>query len=138
MASTTIVATVHKVNGTGFQVAERPDWINVSQYAKAEEVPMPAVGQRVEIVLDGKGYARKISPQILAASAEVGQGPEPAASTPAQAPRASRDTVITRLACMNTAVAILASGGKIAAPAAVVTLAGKLEIWALRTDDGVK
>jgi hypothetical protein len=52
--------------------------------------------------------------------------------SPLGPPRPDRDTVITRLAVLNTATAILSAGGLPVVASEVVALAGQLEAWATR------
>jgi len=54
--------------------------------------------------------------------------PEPAHRRP------GREVVVTRLACLNTAAAVLSSGTREAEPEAVLALAEQLERWALRPE----
>ena len=48
--------------------------------------------------------------------------------------RPGREVVVTRLACLNTAAAVLSSGTRVADPEAVLALAVQLERWALRPE----
>jgi len=71
--ATLVEGTVSKVNSNGFQIVEQQGWLNVSKYAKAEEVPMPAVGQHAKIALDKAGFVPKveqIAPAVPPATVE--------------------------------------------------------------------
>lgn len=61
-----------------------------------------------------------------------------AAPAPPAAPaqrRPGREVVVTRLACLNTAAAVLSSGARVAEPEAVLALAEQLERWVLRPEN---
>ena len=58
----------------------------------------------------------------------------PAADAEPARRRPGREVVVTRLACLNTATAILASGTRVTDPEAVLALAEQLERWALRPE----
>jgi hypothetical protein len=121
------VVTVSRTNGTGFRVVEGDEWLNISKYAKPAPA-MPEVGQRVRVSLDKSGYVRAIEPgEELPAKPEIPAGVSASAGTPP-----CKDTVISRLAVLNTATAILSSGGRQADGTAVMALAEKLEAWAHR------
>lgn len=110
--------SVQQTNGTGFKLDGQ--WVNLSKFAKPEDVPMPVTGSTVRVHLDPKGFVRKV--ETLAT-------PEPA---PARSTPTGRDGVVTRLAVLNTATAILGSGNRPVDPVDVVRLAGQLETWATR------
>ncbi len=61
-AGSTFTATIGRVNGSGFQIQERPGtWLNCSKYA----TPPPAIpepGTVVRITLDGSGFVRGVEP----------------------------------------------------------------------------
>ena len=115
----TITSTVTQVNGTGFQIEGRPGtWLRISQYAEPRP-ELPQTGQRVRIGLDSKGFVRTVEP--------VAADTPPAA---AQAP-STRDTTITRLACLKAAAGFLASRPD-AKSADVLTVAAAWEAWVTR------
>jgi hypothetical protein len=120
------IGTVTKVNGTGFRIAEQEGWLNISKYAKPAPA-MPEVGQRVRVFLDKSGYVRTIE-----ALEEVPVEPEIPAPALSKVAPPCKDTVISRLAVLNTATAILSSGGRQTDGTAVMALAGQLEAWAHR------
>lgn len=124
MANTIIEGTVSKINGHGFRINEREDWLNISKYAKAEEAPMPTVGARVSITLDGSGFVRKVE--------ELHTAPEPQPTGTTTPGPDAKDVRITRLAVLNTATAILSSGNRATDAKSVVELATRLEAWVLR------
>ncbi len=131
MASTTIEGKVSLVNGSGFKIYELPDWLNVSKYAKSADVPMPVAGTRVRLTLDASNYVRKI--ESLGAPHE--QEPEAPTCAPVDthsAPIDTKDARITRLACLNTATAILYGNTGRGNVDEVLEVAAKLESWVLR------
>ena len=149
--------TVKAVNGRGFQT-ELGDWVNWSKFARPEMVRMPLVGDTVRLLIDKAGYIRKISgetgnpwttpaaaltgprtalvaPLVAVAPTETTPEPTPSAEPPAFVGRIEQDArgvVISRLACLNTATAILSSGGRQAVEADVLALSAHLEAWATR------
>lgn len=130
MMTTTLDATVKRVNGRGFTVAERDGWLNLSRYADPADVPLPVAGQRVMLSLDGQGFVRRITPAgASAAGSAPSDQPAPARG------RAGRDAIITRLAVLNTATSILSAGSQPVDPAAVLALAARLEHWAMQAGD---
>lgn len=122
----TIEGTVTRTNDKGFVLAGREPWVNISQYAK----PLPAVppiGSIVRVGLDKAGFARSV--EIIGGNAQ----PPSANGAPAST---TRDRVVSRLALLNTATAILSSGGRpIEVPKDVVALAQRLEGWVYRDID---
>lgn len=122
-----ITGTVARVSKNGFQLSEREGWLNVSKYA--EGVALPSVGAVVLAELDGKGFVRRIEQAGSVAATNVSRH----ASARSSAGSDARQTAITRLACLNTATAILGGGPGSAIDAAeVVKLAGRLEAWVIR------
>ena len=126
--------TVSRTNGHGFQIVDG-SWLNFSKFAKPEDVTMPDVGHVVTVHLDKAGFVRRIDPAKLPPADNnavnlANQTVQTPDSTPK--PPTCRDTVVTRLAVLNTATSILASAGRAVDPADVVTLAAKLEAWATR------
>ena len=126
----TIQGTVARVNGHGFTLQGREGWLNVSRYASPEAAPMPTVGAQVVLALDSKGFVRKIVPADGATPSPNGHDAPDSQGT--RRGGSGRDATITRLAVLNTATAILASGSQVADPDAVLELAERLERWALR------
>jgi len=112
---------VVRVSQNGFTLAGRDGWLNVSKYAEPPP-PMPPEGARVRVGLDRAGFVRTVDVEEL-----------PAESTPVPATR-DRDTRIMRQAVLNTATAILASGGKPVSVDEVLDLAERLEAWVMRED----
>jgi hypothetical protein len=134
---------VDRTNDHGVRTSDG-DWLNLSKFAKPEDVVLPPVGATVRLHLDRAGYVRKIEPLVAAPAtpaAAVATVTTPALSAPAiepATPRAlwdaqdARGKVILRESVLNTATAILASGGRAADPAEVLTLAERLEAWVVR------
>lgn len=126
---TTLTGTVVKVNGNGFKL-DAHDWLNISRYAQPDEAPMPAVGERVTVNLDKAGFVRRIErvPSSAHSAEPENEPPAPSGVTPR-----TKDTVVTRLAVLNTATAMLGGGHGHAVDAdAVLALAARLEGWATR------
>lgn len=134
-----VIGTVAQVNKTGLKLEEAGEngsWLNVSRYASPAPT-MPERGAKVSLGLDGKGFIRTI--EVLPSKAN-GNGhkvePTPTVEpfpSPADASLPCTDRRISRLACLNTAVNILASGGRaIEDPSEVAHLAARLEKWVYR------
>jgi hypothetical protein len=130
---TTIEGVVERVHGNGFRLAGREGFLNLSKFA----IPAPAMpteGQRVAVGIDKGGFVREV---IVARDLAGGQDLPPADArvigTDGTTP-ADRETRITRMACLNTATAILttrnARGGVDVAE--VLSVAAELERWVLR------
>jgi hypothetical protein len=125
----TISGRVAKVRGRGFTLEGQPDvgadgWLNISQFGKARDLDVPNVGDEVEVALDAKNFVRDLTVRTPAAPSRT-------------APSASHTSFaggdgdrICRQAVMNTATAILASGGRQVRPSAMLRLAVALERWA--------
>jgi hypothetical protein len=141
---------VTKTNGKGFQTRDG-DWLNWSKFGDPDDVRMPAIGDTVKVQIDKAGFLRRLkvlaperaAPVPVAPPAEaapehnssVGTKKDAPAELPAFVDRIeqeARGTVVSRLACMNTATAILSSGGRAASPNDVLVLAAHLEAWATR------
>ena len=113
-------------NSKGFQLEGRDGWLNISKFAAG--VAAPERGARVVAGLDKAGFVRTVE-LVEVSSAEA----------PPTEPRTSpdRETAITRMACLNTATAILSSGQRaIGDVAAVLGTAAQLERWINRRVDG--
>jgi hypothetical protein len=127
--------TAQQVNGNGFKTTDG-DWLNLSKFAKPADVSMPHVGDRVVVSLDRSGFVRKVEPAAAPAKpAEPVQAAPAPATPPPSAPSIVQDdrgVVVTRLSNLNTATAILSSGGRVANPDEVLALAARLEVWATR------
>ena len=127
-------------NDRGIKAVSTGAWHNYSKWATVLPEELPRTGEQVAVVFDSKGFIRECrvlsnghTPTPSVSVTSTGDAntpdtqPEPAGSAP------DRQVVITRLAVLNTAVSILASGGlPIVDPAEVITLAGQLEAWATR------
>jgi hypothetical protein len=106
---------VGRTNGHGFQTSDG-EWINISKFARAEDVALPRAGERVQVSLDRSGFVRKIAtvappaPELAATQPSVEASPTAAT----HAGETVKDVVVTRLAVLNTATAILSSGGRVA------------------------
>lgn len=137
----TIEGKVTRTSSNGLQLAGHDGWLNISKFADSIDVPMPQVGDVVRLKLDKSNYIREIvavkaEPFSINAKekGEPESQPEPRAEPqpPSGGAAPSKDTVVTRLAVLNTATAILSSGGRAVEAKAVVELAAKLEAWATR------
>ena len=131
MVSTPICEFVEGVvatpNDRGLKLSGRDGWFNLSRYADPAPT-LPTRGESVVIGLDTAGYVRSVE----ANTAELRRiGPSDATES-VPAALHDRETCITRMACLNTATAILASGAHTADADAVLALAGRLEVWVLR------
>jgi len=115
---TELCAVVTRTNGTGFQVAGRDGWLNLSKFAS---VALPAVGQRVRIGLDKSGYVREIAPDTAPATPQ---------STPA--PGSAPDALTARIAALAAATAIVARQPGQTTLDAVLAAAERLEGWIRR------
>lgn len=140
----TATGIVSKVNATGFQL-DGSEWYSISKFAKPAPA-IPAVGARVVVGVDGKGFARTVviagphpvddadGPQRTALaprSPDVG-APERAQYPPPDSSLApSKDTTITGLACVHAATRYLAPRAD-AKAADILRVAACLEQWVLR------
>lgn len=128
-----IEGRVEQVGSYGFVLAGREGWVSLSKFATPRPT-LPQVGQSVRVGLDKSGYARTITPVGASAMQPTGQPGEPLPfAAPAQ-PQSGfdRDTRIMRQAVLNTATAILASGGQVVELGAVIEFAEALEQWVTR------
>ena len=121
----TIEGTVARVGSYGFTLDGREGWVSISKFAEPRP-DLPVEGARIRAELDRSGYARTI---------EVLELPEPVA--PARNDGGAqllpeRDTRIMRQAVLNTAVALLSSGGRETNLDAVIATAETLEQWVTR------
>ncbi len=120
-----IEGTVARVGSYGFTLDGREGWVSISKFADPRP-DLPAEGARVRVELDRSGYARTI---------EVLELPEPrvaAREDGGYAPLPDRDTRIMRQAVLNTAVALLSSGGRETNLDDVIATAETLEQWVVR------
>jgi len=149
----TIGGTIERTNDHGFTLSGRPGWLNISKYA--DPVPtIPAAGTWVVVAIDKGGFVRSI--QIAATSAApLDDGPEPIdyLDEIADEPRgqhvaemrervanerpATREEVITRLACLKAAThlavtALPADMDAVTMTDATLRIADRLEAWATR------
>jgi hypothetical protein len=128
--SATIVEPIRGVvctaNARGVQLIGSDAWLNFSKFAKGLEPP--AVGEAVELTLDGQGFIRRV--EILD-SAEPATPPDrehpglSAAGTP------DRSQTITRLACLKAAAGFGASRPDLKS-ADVLRIAEAWEGWVTR------
>jgi hypothetical protein len=124
-----VEGVVRATNDRGV-LLEGHSWLNVSRFAGG--VLLPEVGAHVRLILDKSGFIRRVEPlEAPASAARVDTSPVVPVSTAASEPP-DRDTRISRMACLNTATAILASGGRATDLAAVLAVAAELERWVLR------
>ncbi len=123
-----ISGVVEAANPRGFLLAGRDGWLNISRYA--DPVPeIPAEGALVRVGLDKAGFVRTID---VEAEAERSMLNVTESGAPYAASSSLRDMRIMRQAVLNTATAILASGGREADAEAVLALAERLESWVTR------
>jgi len=131
---------VSHVNDHGVRLAGEADWRNLSKFSKPRPV-LPQVGDRVRLSLDGGGYVRAV--ELLGAPLAIPGWPAPPApeeepyryperGAVAAAPPVDREQRICRQAVLNTAVALLSSGGRACEPRDVLALASTLEQWVSR------
>lgn len=152
MGNTTIstqVAMVSARNEHGVKLDGDPAWFNYSKFAAKDALTPPPVGARAVVVFDKAGYIRAISP----AGEGSGLQPDPAptapaptvespATTPESGPTRTEphvphgvpcaDRRIARMAALNTATAVLSSGGRAVDANEAIALAAKLEAWVYR------
>lgn len=120
-----IEGVVARVGSYGFTLDGREGWVSISKFADPRP-DLPVEGARIRAELDRSGYARTI---------EILEMPEPGTSnrdgaTPLLLP--DRDTRIMRQAVLNTAVALLSSGGRETNLDDVIATAEALEQWVVR------
>ena len=109
-------------NAKGFQLEGRDGWLNISKFAAS--VAAPERGARVRVGLDKSGFVRSVEPMTTA----VVNTPGAAVSTAMEAP--DKETRIGRMAVLNSAIALLSSGGRsISDVEAVLGTAAQLEQW---------
>lgn len=119
---------VEAANPRGFLLAGRDGWLNISRYADpAPEIP--AEGSLVRVGLDKAGFVRSI--EVEAEAERPAVAVQETAGGYGQT-FGVRDQRIMRQAVLNTATAILSSGGREAEPDEVVALAERLESWVTR------
>jgi hypothetical protein len=137
----TIEGVVISVNERGFKLEGRDSWLNLSKYAS----PAPELPFKDELVsagLDKAGYVREIRIVEDSRGFPAGQkwedtGPaEPtpirAEVTPATGAPVTREMAIGRMAAINSAVAILSSGGRSTDVSTVLSVAAEIEGWVTR------
>ena len=126
MTTDAIEGTVARVGSYGFTLDGREGWVSISKFADPRP-DLPVEGSRVRVELDRSGYARTI---------EVLELPEPRAAVREDGgpytPLPDRDTRIMRQAVLNTAVALLSSGGRETTFDDVIATAEALEQWVVR------
>jgi hypothetical protein len=128
--STTYTGRVASVNERGLKLDGHDEWMNVSKFAPAFD--MPARGDTVTVAVDSKGFLR---------SCQAVDGPAPIAGAsdqprPAQSRSepSQRDTTITRLAVLKAA-AEFAAGRHDLKSGEVLAIAERWERWVTRCDD---
>jgi len=111
-------------NVKGFQLEGHDGWLNISKFAAG--VAAPERGAHVRVGLDKSGFVRTaetVSPigeYVVNESATSGTRPD-------------RETAITRMAAINSAIALLSSGGRaIGDVASVLETAARFEQWVCR------
>jgi hypothetical protein len=129
--TTTFTATISRINDHGFQTSEDPGrWYNISKYAKPEPA-IPPKGTAVRLTIDGAGFIRAIEPLAVEPAARDGAEPRQDAPAPVHPGPASRETVITRLACLKAAGGFLATRPD-AKSADVLAVAASWADWVTR------
>ncbi len=124
-----ISGVVEAANPRGLLLAGREGWLNISRYAD----PVPAIppeGSLVRLGLDKAGFIRTIEVEAEAERPAFAAVSEAAGSYGQTF--GVRDQRIMRQAVLNTATAILSSGGREANPDEVIALAERLESWVTR------
>ena len=135
--------TVAAVTAKGLKLDGAAEWLNFSRYTPVQP---PERGASIVVIHDDRRFIHAIAsmePTPTSADAafrarlavEPVEPMQPVQPEPAPAgPPAGKDRTITRLAVLNTATAILSSGGQPADPDAVIALAARLEAWATRPE----
>ena len=127
-----IEGKVARVNPNGFRVVGRDRWFNLSRYG--ERPPLPLPGQWVKAAVDERGFLQSV--EVVPAELSTGVGAQavtaPESNPGATASHPDKDMRITRLAVLNTATALLSSGGRRADGDAVIALAARFEGWVTR------
>jgi len=126
--TTELEGLVTQVNGNGFKVEGRADWLNLSRFADPPPT-LPDKADRVRVGLDKAGFVRVIA--VLNAT-ETRQNANLGARAPESIETPDKDTQIRRMACLNTAVALLSSGGQAVDAGELLDVAGLLEAWVNR------
>lgn len=124
-----ITGVVEAANPRGLLLAGRDGWLNISRYADPAPA-IPSEGSLVRLGLDKAGFVRTIEVEA--------EGERPASAAVSETAGSYgqtfglRDQRIMRQAVLNTATAILSSGGREADADEVVALAERLEGWVTR------
>jgi hypothetical protein len=143
-----VEGVVSKANERGVLLTGEDAWINVSKFAQPAP-KLPRRGEHVRLHLDRYGFIRDVEalrdeeraryavvPSEDGVDAPTPEEPsrqvERAENRPLATNSPDRELRITRMACLNTATAILSSGGRAADPEAVLALATRLEAWVCR------
>ena len=116
---------VERVGSYGFTLEGRDGWVSISKFADPRP-DLPGEGARVRVDLDRSGYARAIDVLDPPSPSREPVRSEGGALLP------DRDTRIMRQAVLNTAVALLGSGGRDIALDDVIATAEALEQWVTR------
>jgi hypothetical protein len=119
--SESIEGLVERVGSYGFTLDGRDGWVSISKFADPRP-ELPAEGARVRVDLDRSGYARAI--EVLEAAPFTA---EPSRGESGNTSYLDRDTRIMRQAVLNTAVALLSSGGREVSLEDVIDTAETLE-----------
>jgi hypothetical protein len=109
-------------NAKGFQLEGRDGWLNLSKFATG--VAAPERGAREGVGLDKSGFVRTVEPLLTIVNT-------PANEVLPIGTRPDREVCITRMACLNTATAVLTCSGPVDV-ADLLQLAGTLEEWVTR------
>jgi hypothetical protein len=124
--TSSISGIVAAVNERGLRLSGEDDWRNFSKWSTVDT--LPERGDAVALTLDRAGFVRQV--QVV----ETEPGPAETPNVCETHSAVDRETRITRLACVNSAVAILttrnARGG--VEVDEVLALAARLEAWTLR------
>lgn len=121
---TTIEGVVAQVNGYGFALQGRDNWLHVSKYC-VPALATPHRGERIIAGLDKQGFVRSI--EVLGGGGD--SGATPALSGAAEP---DRDRRILRQAVLNSAINLLNAAGDIGEVSEVLELAERFEAWVLR------
>ena len=124
-SSVQLEGVVARTNDRGLLLEGREGWLNVSKFATDVVIPEP--GSHVRVTVDpAERFVRKI--EVLALAQPLRPGLEPGVAP-------DRDHRILRQAVLNTATAMLSSGGRPTDLPAVLEVATALEYWVLRDGD---
>jgi hypothetical protein len=131
--SSTFTGRVVSVNDRGLKLDGHTDWLNVSKFAPAFE--LPARGDTVTVCVDTKGFIRSL--EHAPDGSGTTNGSNGAHNAPsahhAAASSSAKDRTITRLAVLKAAAEFAASRDGLKS-GDVLTIAASWERWVNRDD----